>query len=417
MRNDLLTNALKVSLEEIEEQQASADLLETLVEEANDLDPNTYVAERIEVEGDVGTLVQEAAGIEEAGVEVTHESLDAAVRLANAVTGRYGFRMKDTGLESFGDASARAPHVVAQLRGQAASLEAAVDVSLESYSVKDLWDHLGILNREIPNMADKIAVLKNYKGSAKISMGSLWKIFQVNNTIAPNLTGAASETAGLVDIMLRLGEEATSNAQKAAEAAYKVDWSDEVAAEKGLKAIAALKNTGKEAYDKLDEKWTLCNRRLNVKRFDLKGGEHLSKDWTNGYSLNVSWPKATGMEIVANLTGNFGALVYLIVQGSTKREVKIEDMVAALEKIKAVATKTASIRSNAPRKWAAHNALVKKLRADVRGSDKAKVAIRAISELDRLGWECLNGAFTVLYAIVRQLNDAADSVTKAAKNR
>ena len=55
------------------------------------------------------------------------------------------------------------------------------------------------------------------------------------------------------------------------------------------------------------------------------------------------------------------------------------------------------------------------MKKDIKGGDNARAVVRAISELDRLGWECINGAFAVLYFIVRGVNDVADSITSQAK--
>jgi hypothetical protein len=416
MSKDALKAALSVSLEEMEAEETSGDLLETLVQEANDLTPEQYVEDRIAVEQDIQLIDAQADQLNDA-VEVSHEQLDSAIALVNAVAGRYnGFKLKSTGLEGFGDAKERVAPTVAQLRELSVGLESALNVTLESYSVKDMWDHLGILNREIPNMNDRIAVLKNYDGKTKISMHGLQQIFTVDGEIAQNLAKAASDTATIVDGLLKAGEEAISVAAKAAQIAYNTDWSDENAADKALHQIAAMNNVAKTVYDKFDETFTMGYRKLNVKKFNIKGAEGLG-NWAYGASLNVSWPKATKGAMVASLFGSIGAGVYMVVTGSSKRNIEIPEMVNALTKLKDVATKSASVRSNAPKKWRDHETLVKKLKADVRGGPQAKVAVRLISELDRLGWECMNGGFTVLYFIVRGLNDAADAITRSAKKR
>lgn len=416
MSKDALKAALSVSLEELEAEETSGDLLSTLVQEANDLTPQEYVEDRIAVEQDIQIIDAQADQLQDA-VEVSHEALDAKIDLINAVVGRYnGFKLKSTGLEGFGDAKERVAPTLVQLRELSTGLESALNVTLESYSVKDLWDHLGILNREIPNMADRIAVLKNYDGKTKISMHGLQQIFMVDGEIAQNLAKAASDTAGIVDGLLKAGEEAISVAAKAAQIAYNTDWSDEAAADKALHQITSLNNVAKMVYDKFDETFTMGYRKLNVKKFNVKGADDLG-NWSYAASLNVSWPKSTKGAIVASLFGAVGTAVWMVTTGSNKRTIEIPEMVNALGKIKDAATKSASVRSNAPKKWRDHETLVKKLKADVRGGQQAKVAVRLISELDRLGWECLNGGFTILYFIVRGLNDAADAVTKSAKKR
>ncbi|MNC84072.1 hypothetical protein D3C75_1384030 [compost metagenome] len=46
----------------------------------------------------------------------------------------------------------------------------------------------------------------------------------------------------------------------------------------------------------------------------------------------------------------------------------------------------------------------------MKGSAEAQAAQRAIIETSRLGWQCLNGAVTVLYFIIREINLAAERV-------
>lgn len=416
MSKDALKTALSVSLEEMEMEETSGDLLTTLVEESNELTPEQYVEDRLLVEQDIRIIDAQADQLQDA-VEISHEALDAKVDLVNAVVGRYnGFKLKSTGLEGHGDAKERVAPMIAQLRDLSMGMEHALNVTLESYSVKDMWDHLGILNREIPNMSDYIAILKNYDGKTKISMYGLQQIFTVDGEIAQNLAKAASDTAGIVDGLLKSGEEAISVAAKAAQIAFNTDWSDAAAADKALHQITGLNNVAKSVYDKFDETFTMGYRKLNVKKFNVKGAEDLG-NWSYAASLNVSWPKATKGAIIASFFGSIGTAVWMVTTGSNKRTIEIPEMVNALSKIKDAASKSASVRSNAPKKWRDHETLVKKLKADVHGSEQAKVAVRVISELDRLGWECLNGSFTIMYFIVRGLNDAANAVTKSAKKR
>lgn len=431
MSNQALRAALGVTLEDLEREEDNIDLLDTLVVEANDLAPQQYVEDRIAVEQDVAIIEAQADSLT-AAVDVSHEQLDAAVALVNAVAGRYnGFKLKSTGLESVEDASQRVAPTVAQLRELSVALESALTVTLEEYAMKDLWSHLGILNREIPNMADKIAVLGNYDGKTRIRLGQLSIIFTVDGEVAHQLDKAASTTATVLNNLLTLGEEAINVSQRASQVALAADWSDDAAAEKAMKQISAMKHTGKAIYQALDKTFTMGNRDLSVKQFDIKGGGDLG-DWSTGYSLNVSWPKTTTTQRVAAGVGAVaGALVagpigmgagavlgrFIVDAGpnSQKREVDIKEMVSALNKIKDAGVKSKTIRNNAPKKWREHELLVSRLKKDVKGGDNARAVVRAISELDRLGWECLNGAFAVLYFIVRGVNDVADSITAQAK--
>lgn len=415
MRIDL-TSALKTSLEDGSVPADPAEtLLAVLVNEANDLSPSTYVDERLEVEGDLTQIEQVREEILQAGDTISHEALDSHVRVINAAVHRYGGALVTTGFESATEPKFRASEVVNRIDFLSTSLESALAVSLESYSMRDMWDHLGILNREIPEMGKKIEILKTVKGKAKMKVGNLVQLFMVDGELVNNFSAAASDTAKIVANLLRTGEEATANALKAADIAYKVDWKDPVAAEKGLKAISSLKNPAKEIYDLFDEKWTLGNRKITVKHYDVKGGSDLG-EWSKNSSINISWPKTSTIQIVGALFGPVGTIAVAVAQASNKREIQLSELASALEKIKAVAVQSAGIRNKTPNKWRNHETLVKKLKADVKGSKDAQLAVRVISEVDRMGWEAVNGAFTILYFIVRQLNDLADAAAKQAKD-
>ena len=431
MSNQALRAALGVSLEELENEEQSADLLESLVVEANDLSPQEYVEDRIAVEQDIAIIDSQADALT-AAVGVSHEQLDAAVALVNAVAGRYnGFKLKSTGLESVDDPVQRVAPTVAQLRELSVALESALTVTLEEYAMKDMWSHIGILNREIPNMADKIAVLGNYDGKTRIRLSQLSIMFTVDGEVSHQLDKAAAGTASVLNDLLSLGEEAVSVAQRASQVALAADWSDDAAAEKAIKQIVAMKHTGKAIYQALDNKFTMGNRDLSVKQFDIKGGSDLG-DWSKGFSLNVSWPKTTTTQRVGagvGAVGGFllggpiamgagavlGRFIVDVGQNGQKREVDIKEMVSALSKIKDAGVKSKTIRNNAPKKWREHELLVARMKKDIKGGDNARAVVRAISELDRLGWECINGAFAVLYFIVRGVNDVADSITNQAK--
>lgn len=439
MSNDALKAALSVSLEELEAEEAQAEtLLETLVQEANDLTPQEYIEDRIAVEQDIQIIDAQADQLQDA-VEVSHEQLDGVIALVNAVAGRYaGFKLKSTGMEGVGDAKERVAPTVAQLRELSVALESALTVTMEEYALKDLWDQLGILNREIPELKDRIAVLNNYDGKTRLAFGGVTQIFTVDGVLVENLGKAAGDTASILEALLKVGEDATSTSQKAANIAYAADWADATAAEKALKQISALPNQAKEAYSKLDSKFVMGNRTLTVKKFAIKGGDELG-NWAEGATLKLSWPKSTTGSKVATVAGAvIGGLIgsaagvggavlgagyasgvatgmYQGAQAMKRRNVDIKDLTAALNKIKDCAVKSAAIRNNAPKKWREHELMVKKLKSEVRGNTDAALAVRAISEQDRLGWECLNAAFSILWFIIREINTFSDSVTKKAR--
>lgn len=416
MKNKVLASALGVSMEDIENERIeSEDLLERLVEEQNDLTPERYVDERLEVEGDISILEERAAELD--GEErPSHESIDSAVAIAKAAIGRYGLDIPATGLESFEDPKARANMVVAQLRETAASLESAMDVTMEAYSITDLWDHVSLLNREIPALKDNLSILKNYTGSsAKLVLTpmlgrSLVYQFRVNGEIPDNIPKAASDTAAIVDDLIRLGQAQVDASKRAADIALNCNWKDPASVEKALSSIKGVKTMTLEIYKRFDETFTMGNRRLNVKKFDIKGASEIG-DWATGASLNVSWPKSTAYDLI------FDPSIVQVVQGSRRRPIKVDDMVNSLDKILSAAQKTSQVRSNSPKKWQEHKQLKVRMKKDVSGSGEAKAVRRAIVEADRLGWQCINGALTILYFIIREINVAAERMAKAARKQ
>lgn len=411
MSKDALKAALSVSLEELEAEETSGDLLTTLVAEANDLTPEQYVEDRIAVEQDIQLIDTQADQLNDA-VEVSHEQLDSAIALVNAVAGRYnGFKLKSTGLEGFGDAKERVAPTVAQLRELSLGLESALNVTMESYSLSDLWDKIGLLNREVPQLKDNVAVLKNYAGQqGKLAVTpafgrSLVYALRVDGSVPDNIPKAAADTASIIGDLIKFGNQLVDDSKKAGELAMRTDWSDPTAVGKAMTAINAIKPPVDEVYRRFDETFTMGNRRLNVKKFAIKGAEDLS-NWNTGASLNVSWPKSTLMDMV------FHPGIVMIVEGSRKRTVKIDELVASLDKFVAAANATQQMRSNSPKKWAEHNQLKTRMKKDVKGSAEAKAVQRAIVEASRLGWQCLNGSVTVLYFIIREINEAAERVSK-----
>ncbi|MNO47307.1 hypothetical protein D3C76_376190 [compost metagenome] len=413
--NTILKQALNVSLEEMQDAETSADLVEQLREESagNDLTPEGYVEDRLEVEQDISNL-EEAAGAIENDATVSHESLDRAQQLLDAVVGRYGVTIQTTGLESSLQPTARATELAAQIRGINASLESALTVTMESYAFSDLWDHIGLLNREIPLLKDNLAVLKNYaEETAKLEITpnvgrTLIYQFRVDGSIPENIPKAAADTAGIVDDLIRLGQQQVDVCKKAAEIAINADWKDQASADKAMAALRGLKPVTAEIYKRFDETFTMGNRKLNVKKFDIKGAGDLGA-WGTGGSLNVSWPKSTMMDMV------FHPSLVMIMQGGRKRPIKIADLVGALDKMVGAAQKTSQVRSQSPKKWQEHKQLKVRMKKDVSGSAEAKAVQRAIIEADRLGWQCLNGALTILYYIIREINIAAERVAKTAR--
>lgn len=404
MKNSVLTAALKVSQESAEDNEA---LLDQLRGEGTPVTADSYVEDRLEIEQDMSTLEETAVQLDGEGV-VSQESLDNAAQLVSAVMGRYGISMSTASLESADDAG-RAKELATQIRGINASLEGHLNVAMESYSITDLWDKIGLLNREVPNLKDNIAVLKNYAGkNAKLAVTpafgrSLIYALRVDGTVPDNIPKAAGETASIIADLVKFGTQLVDDSKKAGEIAARADWKDQDAADKALSAIDAIKPPVDEVYRRFDETFTMGNRRLNVKKFDIKGATGLA-NWKTGASLNVSWPKSTLLDLV------FDPGVVMVVQGGRKRAVKIDELVSSLDKFADAASKTQQMRSNSPKKWQEHNQLKTRMKKDVKGSAEAQAAQRAIIETSRLGWQCLNGAVTVLYFIIREINLAAERV-------
>jgi hypothetical protein len=410
MKNSVLTAALKVSQESADN---SEELLDQLRDESNPVSADSYVEDRLELEQDMNTL-EETAVVLDGDTLVSQESLDSAAALVSAVMGRYGITVNTASLESV-EQGPKAKELAAQIRGINASLEGQITVAMESYSMTDLWDKIGLLNREVPNLKDNVSVLKNYASAhAKLAITpafgrSLVYAFRVDGSVPDNIPKAAGETASIIGDLIKFGTQLVDDAKKAADIAMRADWKDQDAADKAISAINGINPKIDEVYRRFDHTFTMGNRRLNVKKFDIKGAPDGLKNWSTGGSLNVSWPKSTLVDFI------FDPGVVMVVEGSRKRVIKVEELTGALDKFLAAATATQQMRSNSPKKWTEHKALTVRMKKDVQGSGDAQGVQRAIIETSRLGWQCLNGAVTVLYFIIREINLAAERVAKDAR--
>ncbi|MNH68897.1 hypothetical protein D3C73_209860 [compost metagenome] len=410
MKNSVLTAALKVSQESVDN---SEELLDQLRDDPNPVSADSYVEDRLELEQDMGTL-EETAVVLDGDTLVSQESLDNAAALVSAVMGRYGITVNTASLES-AEPGLKAKELAAQIRGINASLEGQITVAMESYSMTDLWDKIGLLNREVPNLKDNVSVLKNYASShAKLAITpafgrSLVYAFRVDGSVPDNIPKAAGETASIIGDLIKYGTQLVDDAKKAADIAMRADWKDQASADKAISAINGINPNIAEVYRRFDQTFTMGNRRLNVKKFDIKGAPDGLKNWATGGSLNVSWPKSTLVDMI------FDPGVVMVVEGSRKRVIKVEELTGALDKFLAAASATQQMRSNSPKKWSEHKALTVRMKKDVQGSGDAQGVQRAIIETSRLGWQCLNGAVTVLYFIIREINLAAERVAKDAR--
>ena len=408
MKNSILTHALKVSMESDEDSQ---ELLDQLRDEGGPVTADSYAEDRQELESDIEILSEAEESI--VGDTISQESLDSAVRVVKAITGRYHMQLETASMESF-DTTVQRDAVVEQIRGMRTSMESAMVVAMESYHVSDLWDKIGLLNREVPNLRDSLSVLKNYSGgNSKLAVTpmfgrSLVYALRVDGSVPDNIAKAAGDTGDIISDLIKFGTKLVDDAKKAGDIACRTDWKDHDAASKAMGQINQIKPQVDETYRRFDEVFTMGNRRLNVKKFDIKGLEGMG-NWSHGASLNVSWPKVTAMDLI------FTAGTVQVVEGARKRNIKIDDMIAGLEKLVAAATATQQMRSNSPKKWQEHNTLKKRMGKDVVGSAEVKAVKRTISETSRLGWQCLNGSVTVLYYIIREINEAAGRITKQAR--
>lgn len=408
MSKSILAQALGVSMEEREE---ISELIAQHSEEEG-TSPEVYVEERLEVEQDVAILdetAQELERVVEQDPEGESEvSLESAISLVNAITHRYGADTLSPSMESAANPAALAQ----QIRHITGALEGAADASLESFALSDMWDKLGMMDREIKEMRDFIAVLKNYDGSSKISMIGIYKLFMVDGSIPANLSKTVDDTAKVVEDMLRAGNEAIATAKKAADIAMSVNWSDHGKADDAIKKITSLKSPIKDISTRFKEQYVMANRRITTKDFDIKGA--LSSEWARGTSVKVSGMRLSAIDFV-NAIPYVGGLAVIIAVGGTKRKVDLKELVAALEKFSAAAEKTRSVRDATPKKWTAHKLMVKNLKGHVKGSAAAQSTVRTISELDRTGWQLLNGAFSLIHMVIRQVNHVAGTAHRDAK--
>lgn len=415
MKNPALLNALNVAVESLENEE----VVDQLIADFSNEDPApspSDVAHDIEiVDKDVEIIqgvVSDVTSQAEAGQEV---SLEAAASVVNAIIHRYGGAVDVASMES---GSAGVPEFVGEMNRITAALESAAVASLESYSIKDIWDKLGMLGREIPDLEANIRELKKISdGSVSYRHGStgawtgILQAFTVDGTWT-SPSKAAAETGKVLESLASLGSLAIDNAKKAGEIAAKVEWSDEGKRKAGLSQINAIKNPANELVGKVASMHVMDNRKMQVKRISVKVPEGMD-NWSESANIDVSWMRGhKGAVLEAVLTG--GNAIYITYGSLKKHPVKVAELISGLEAILKSAKKVHELRSATAKKWSAHKEAVAELKEKVNGQGSSGV-VRAISEADRMGWSAIHTAFTIIAGIIRNVNSACERIIEKDK--
>jgi hypothetical protein len=407
MKNPALIAALSnVSLEDLGGTDA---MISEFASVPAPITPSAVFHEGIEVDADVTILEATADAIVSKGDENTEVSLESAIVLVNAITHRYGGQIDITSMESGGKLDAAA--VVADIRRITASLENAQVASMESYAMSDLWDKIGMMEREIPELEDNIKQLEKLAG-AKVETRHGWNALLTGVLQAFTVDGswtspskAVSSTGAVLDSMTKLGSEAIDHAKKATEMAKKVNFDNESEAEAFVKTLSGIKGPADALLEIGRSKKIMGNRTLKMTVKNVKVPATYGS-WNSTVDVDVSWQKASvGLIFDILFTGG---IIYFGVGATKKQQVKIDDLVTGLKGVVAAAKKVHALRSESARKWSAHKELVETLKNGV----DSPLVVRAITEMDRMGWSAINTAFTVVSHILRECNAAAGKIVK-----
>lgn len=417
MKNPALQAALAVTAAPVvsmEDASVVEDLIVQHTEEAGEISPSSYFAERQELDADVAIIDGKAEELEAAAAAGEEVSLEALIQVVNAVTHRYGGRIDIASMEAAG--SYDAVGVGAELNRISAALTNAGDVSLESFSIKDLWDKVGMMAREIPTLEVSIKAIKALDKESVVythgfqAWGPLLKAFTVDGKWE-SPSKAVSGTSNVLNSLVKFGTMAIDNAKKAADIATKTDWNDEAKAKAALTSINGIKNPAKDLVSSVADSKVMGGRTVKASGSTFKAPSGM-EGWVDTASVDVTGGKhslAVGLDIVV-----FGGHVSKAIAATKKQQVKVEELTSGLDAMLAVAKKVYEMRSQSARKWTAHKETVAALKANVKGSGSAGVA-RSIGEMDRMGWSAVNAAFTIISVTIREINVALARIIEKDK--
>lgn len=284
MRNPALIASLEsVDATQVMPRDTFINQVENLRDESNSFTPAQLVDEEQQLDNDLANIDTLAEHVEkiEPDNQVAMESIMVGL---NAITGRYGMAAVGVSMESGAD---QRQHVLNHVASVRASLESALTVSQESWSVRDLWDSIGAIERNATELESAVKQLDGRKqwfsehGIVIDSLGQL-KFLTVNEQMTKNFTKDIGDTLGHADDLLSAGETATDTTAKIRDLVKSARLAGDDDALDLLKKVVALKNPSMPAKQKLDGAFLLGNFHAEFKLTPLKNKNGLAiGDWEN----------------------------------------------------------------------------------------------------------------------------------------
>lgn len=402
MTKNILADAFGTSMED------AAEVNEFIEEQMNEEGPSPAqsFSESVELESDIDLIHSTADEAEANPEQVSVESLQMVM---NAIIHRYGGSFQSTSMESGAEATL---HTVAEMRELADRLTLANVASMEDYKLSDLWDKMGLLDRELPafesnvKIMDRMSGQTDYRHGVQGLMTPIIQAFIVDGTWT-SPSKAASGTGAVLEELMKAGNQAIDNAKKAADIAKKVDWMDEKAAAKAIKTIEQLTNPVNEVR-RQDKRKIMGNRHLKVKTYRSKGAGAIHS-WADIATVEASWERLHRGRRAEMFLGGSG-FIYFTWGSLKKHKVDFSSLKDGLSKIASVARKVHSAKSTSIKKWEAHKELVEDLKRNMSPGPQSVAVRQAIIQMDRMGWSCIEAAFVVITRTIRELNTVLEKL-------
>lgn len=468
----LLQRALSVSVESMTEELTPEDIqeqYEELESSSTDISIEDLMADEHEVQHVTEQLAVVREMVEQVPPEAKVVSFESLNRLVDTISMRYG-QTETTSLESLSADDAR-ENLLNRIDTLQTSLEAALTVSQESWSVKDLWDRAGGVERNSVELESALKQLDSRKqwfsenGIIIDSLGQL-QYMSVNEQFTKNLTKDTETTVKHVEDLLATADVALSTSEKLAKLVANAQIvSDDDAVTLLAKAVE-LANPSQMGKQKLDGVFLLNNEHSEFQISPLKSPAGIPlKNWENiGYYSKSSLAKVkhgtkasrflrlpawlagatvgshattammAGTGVIGSALGlGVGVVIGFAASGmvndrkagkQTKHNIKYDEIHSSFDKVVALARKSASRRRQLPglfkKATAGRDDTIKRIDSLMTtcGSE-GKAALKVLRTIcmssDRVGWALNLWAFGIMEQVTRNSNAIARKMIKSSK--
>ena len=401
-------------------------------------------------------------------------TLESLSNMVDVIAMRYG-QEERTSLESL-DGTGIKENILGRIESHKVSLESALTVSQESWSVKDLWDRAGGVERnasELASVSKQLDAKKQWFSDHGIVIDALGQLvyMTVNEQFTKNIVKDTADTAQHVEQCLSIAKDAVQTSQKIADYVKAANLGTDEGVMDLFKKVTALKNPSVEARQKLDGALLLNNERADFKINPLgsKTGANLGS-WENiGYYSKTTLGKAkhdtkasaflrvpawlvgysvggnvTRLLLKGTITSPASAVVAAVVivgagvaygfaasgmlndrkkSKEVKNNIKYEEMSKSFDKVIHLANSSAALRRSLPnifqKAFESKHETIRLLDATSGLGPQAKAAIDDIRKIykstDRLGWALNQWAFGIMETMTKNTQAIARKMLKAVK--